>query len=84
MHWKEDDAELLKDLWTHLGQLLQPETPEDFIKEWEFFQSEYADQKSSWGIWKRSGFLKKGVLVLSMEKSETFVIFVIFNSISSH
>ena len=31
--------------WTHLGQLLQPETPEDFFKEWEFFQSEYADQK---------------------------------------
>jgi len=44
MRCKEDKAELLKDLRTHLGELLRAETPEDFTNEWSFFQSEYADQ----------------------------------------
>ncbi|KIJ28981.1 hypothetical protein M422DRAFT_269680 [Sphaerobolus stellatus SS14] len=45
MRCKEDRAELLKDLRTHLSNLLRGETPDAFDKEWEFFQAEYGDQK---------------------------------------
>jgi len=37
MHCKEDKAELLKDLRTHIGELLHAETPEYFTNEWSFF-----------------------------------------------
>jgi len=45
MRCKEDRAELLKDLREHLGALLRSETPEEFDRQWEFIQTEYADQK---------------------------------------
>jgi len=45
MRCKEDRAEFLKDLLTHLANLLCGGTPDAFYKEWEFFQTEYGDQK---------------------------------------
>jgi len=43
---KEDQAELLRDLCTHLGNMLCTETAKNFQTEWDFFCSEYADQKN--------------------------------------
>jgi len=49
MRCKEDQAELLKDLHEHLSALLCSEPPEEFDRQWEFIQTEYADQK----VWLR-------------------------------
>ena len=45
MRGKEDCAELLKDLHSHLGALLCVETPEEFNNQQDFIQEEYTNQK---------------------------------------
>ncbi|KIJ26744.1 hypothetical protein M422DRAFT_272139 [Sphaerobolus stellatus SS14] len=50
MRCKENHAEFLKNLRTHLANLLRGETQDTFDKEWEFFQIKYGDQR----IWLRS------------------------------
>jgi len=85
MRCKEDKAELLKDLRAHLGQLLWPETPEDFTKEWDFFQSEYADQKV-WLRYMEDEWLPKKEHWSRLWRKVRLLcfFFVMFNSIGSH
>ena len=75
--------ELPKNFLNTFRPVTSTRNPRGFFQGMRIFQSEYADQKSSRGIWKTSGSLEKSIGLVHGERWGLCG-FVIFNSISSH